>query len=209
MSANAFLFDYGGVFTPSPFTAIDALGVKIGAAPGQAMEIIFGPYSQDTDHPWHRLERGEITLAEAREEILAIGRGASLDTDIFQFLAAMSTGEGVRQEFVALVRDIRSAGGKTGMITNNVIEFREHWEKTLPLSELFDVVIDSSTVGVRKPNPAIFTLALKRLGISAGEAVFLDDFAGNIDAARQLGLASVLVEEDFLPAIAATRRFLR
>ena len=209
MSANAFLFDYGGVFTPSPFTAIDALGVKIGAAPGQAMEIIFGPYSQDTDHPWHRLERGEITLAEAREEILAIGRGASLDTDIFQFLAAMSTGEGVRQEFVALVRDIRSAGGKTGMITNNVIEFREHWEKTLPLSELFDVVIDSSTVGVRKPNPAIFTLALKRLGISAGEAVFLDDFAGNIDAARQLGLASVLVEEDFLPASAATRRFLR
>lgn len=209
MSANAFLFDYGGVFTPSPFTAIDALGVKIGAAPGQAMEIIFGPYSQDTDHPWYRLERGEITLAEAREEILAIGRGASLDTDIFQFLAAMSTGEGVRQEFVALVRDIRSAGGKTGMITNNVIEFREHWEKTLPLSELFDVVIDSSTVGVRKPNPAIFTLALKRLGISAGEAVFLDDFAGNIDAARQLGLASVLVEEDFLPAIAATRRFLR
>ena len=209
MSANAFLFDYGGVFTPSPFTAIDALGVKIGAAPGQAMEIIFGPYSQDTDHPWHRLERGEITLAEAREEILAIGRGASLDTDIFQFLGAMSTGEGVRQEFVALVRDIRSAGGKTGMITNNVIEFREHWEKTLPLSELFDVVIDSSTVGVRKPNPAIFTLALKRLGISAGEAVFLDDFAGNIDAARQLGLASVLVEEDFLPAIAATRRFLR
>ena len=83
MSANAFLFDYGGVFTPSPFTAIDALGVKIGAAPGQAMEIIFGPYSQDTDHPWYRLERGEITLAEAREEILAIGRGASLDTDIF------------------------------------------------------------------------------------------------------------------------------
>jgi putative hydrolase of the HAD superfamily len=208
MAQKAFLFDYGGVFTPSPFHAIDALGVKIGAAPGQALEIIFGPYAQDTDHPWHRLERGEITLQEAREAILALGQKADLDTDVFQFFAAMSTGGGVRHEFVDLVRDIRAAGHKTGMITNNVVEFREHWEKTLPLGELFDVVIDSSAVGVRKPDPSIFTLALDPLEVTADQAVFLDDFAGNIEAARRIGLHGVLVGEDFAPSIAETRLLL-
>jgi putative hydrolase of the HAD superfamily len=206
MAQKAFLFDYGGVFTPSPFHAIDALGVKIGAAPGQALEIIFGPYAQDTDHPWHRLERGEITLQEAREAILALGQKADLDTDVFQFFAAMSGG--VRHEFVDLVRDIRAAGHKTGMITNNVVEFREHWEKTLPLGELFDVVIDSSAVGVRKPDPSIFTLALDPLEVTADQAVFLDDFAGNIEAARRIGLHGVLVGEDFAPSIAETRLLL-
>jgi epoxide hydrolase-like predicted phosphatase len=208
MAAKAFLFDYGGVFTASPFRAIDELGVKIGAAPGQAVEIIFGPYASDTDHPWHRLERGEITLQEAREAILALGQKVELETDVFQFFAAMSTGAGVREEFVDLVREIRAAGHKTGMITNNVLEFREHWEKTLPLVELFDVVIDSSAVGVRKPDPAIFTLTMEHLGVQAEQSVFIDDFEGNIDAAQRLGLQGVLVEEDFAPSIAETRRLL-
>ena len=205
MSTKAFLFDYGGVFTPSPFKAIDALGVEIGAAPGQAIEIIFGPYAEDTDHPWHRLERGEIKLSEAHEAILALGQAVGLETDIFRFFAAMSTGGGIRQEFLDLVREIRDAGHPTGMITNNVVEFREHWEKTLPLAELFDVVIDSSAVGVRKPDPSIFALALDPLGLPPERAVFLDDFAGNIDAARSVGLQGVLVGDDFAPAIAETR----
>ena len=205
MSTKAFLFDYGGVFTPSPFKAIDALGVEIGAAPGQAIEIIFGPYAEDTDHPWHRLERGEIKLSEAHEAILALGQAVGLETDIFRFFAAMSTGGGIRQEFLDLVREIRDAGHPTGMITNNVVEFREHWEKTLPLAELFDVVIDSSAVGVRKPDPSIFALALDPLGLPPERAVFLDDFSGNIDAARSVGLQGVLVGDDFAPAIAETR----
>ena len=205
MTPKAFLFDYGGVFTPSPFAAIDALGVEIGAAPGQAIEIIFGPYAEDTDHPWHRLERGEIKLAEAHAAILALGQAVGLETDIFRFFAAMSTGAGVREEFVDLVRDIRAAGHPTGMITNNVVEFREHWEKTLPLEELFAVVIDSSAAGIRIPDPSIFALALEPLEIPAERAIFLDDFAGNIDAARSAGLQGVLVGDDFAPAIAETR----
>ena len=59
---KAILFDFGGVFTLSPFTAFEDMGAELGAKPGQVNEIMFGPYGVNGDHPWHRLERVEITL---------------------------------------------------------------------------------------------------------------------------------------------------
>jgi putative hydrolase of the HAD superfamily len=79
----------------------------------------------------------------------------------------------------------------------------------LPLAELFDAVIDSSEVGMRKPDPAIFSLALRELGGVAPEhAVFLDDFAGNVEAARRLGMHGVLVEDDPSGALAELERLV-
>ncbi|MDJ0789766.1 MAG: HAD family phosphatase, partial [Myxococcota bacterium] len=63
---DAVLFDFGGVFTPSPFTAVADYGASLGIEPARFVEAVFGPYSEDTDHPWHRVERGEIPLLEAR-----------------------------------------------------------------------------------------------------------------------------------------------
>jgi putative hydrolase of the HAD superfamily len=70
-------------------------------------------------------------------------------------------------------------------------------------------VIDSSEVGVRKPDPAIFSLALRELGgIAPEHAVFLDDFPGNVAAARRLGMHGVLVEEDPSGALAELERLV-
>jgi putative hydrolase of the HAD superfamily len=80
----------------------------------------------------------------------------------------------------------------------------------LPVPELFDCVIDSSEVGLRKPNPAIFHLALERVGgIAPARAIFIDDFAGNVDAAAALGIRGVLVGHDPAPALAELRELLR
>jgi epoxide hydrolase-like predicted phosphatase len=194
---RAVLFDFGGVFTDSPFAAVASYADSIGATREQLDGIVFGGYGEDSDHPWHRVERGEITLEAAREGILALGEEHGLAVDIWQVFVAMSENQGgLRADLVEHVRALRAAGLKTGIVTNNIVEFREHWRAMLPVAELFDVVVDSSEVGERKPNPAIFRRALDLLGVDAAHAVFLDDYPGNVAAAAALGMTAVLVDGD-------------
>jgi putative hydrolase of the HAD superfamily len=202
-SIDAVLFDFGGVFTESPFEVARRFGSSLGAQPDRVLEVVFGPYHEDTDHPWHRLERGEIALEIAREEIIALGSAEGLETDPYLVLAALGREGGVREAFVETVRRARAAGMQTAIVTNNVREFREAWRAMLPVEDLFDAVIDSSEVGKRKPDAAIFRHALEAVGGPVAErTVFLDDFAGNVEAARALGMRGILVEPDPAPALA-------
>jgi putative hydrolase of the HAD superfamily len=194
---KAVLFDFGGVFTDSPFDAFSAYAMKIGASDEQVTDIVFGGYAADNDHPWHRVERGEITLEKARNDILSLGREQGLEVDIWDvFMAMAENGGGLREELVDYVGTIREAGLATGIITNNVAEFREHWRGMLPVDELFDFVVDSSEVGMRKPNPAIFKKALEIARLAPEHVIFLDDFEGNIVAADALNMRSILVDGD-------------
>jgi putative hydrolase of the HAD superfamily len=200
---KAVLFDFGGVFTDSPFHAFSAYATKIGASDEQVTDIVFGGYGVDSDHPWHQVERGEITLEQAREEIMALGRKQGLEVDIWEvFMAMAENGGGLREELVDYVRTIRAAGLATGIITNNVVEFREHWRAMLPVDELFDFVVDSSEVGMRKPNPAIFKKALVMGGLSPEQVLFLDDYEGNVIAASALNIQSILVDGDGAKTVA-------
>lgn len=210
MSIRAVLFDFGGVFTDSPFGALAAAAAELGAAPEEVLEIVFGPYDHDTDHPWHRLERGELPLSEAREAIIALGAARDIALDPIQLLVRGLGGKGAREAVVAHTRRLRADGLRTALVTNNAREFREGWRSLLPLDELFDAVVDSSEVGVRKPDPAIFELALREIGdVEPQAAVFLDDFHGNVAAARRLGMHGLLVEDDPNGALRELDRLLR
>jgi epoxide hydrolase-like predicted phosphatase len=209
MAIRAVLFDFGGVYTSSPFAVFEEAAVELGAAPEHVLGLVFGPYDRDTDHPWHRLERGEVTLLEAREAIMALASQAGLAFDPLAILARMATTGGAREAVVAATRALRERGLRTALVTNNAREFSRGWRTLIPIAELFDAVIDSSEVGVRKPDPAIFALALRELGGVAPEhAVFLDDFPGNVAAARRLGMQAVLVEADPTAALAELERLL-
>ncbi|MBM4245282.1 MAG: HAD family phosphatase [Deltaproteobacteria bacterium] len=206
-SVHAVLFDFGGVFMDSPFAAVRAFGTQKGIAPERVLELIFGAYDTDTDHPWHRLERGELSLADAREAILALGE-PDHRIDLFEALGSLIRAN-VRDDVIELVRDTRARGVKTAIVTNNVREFGDGWRSMLPVDELFDVVVDSAHVGVRKPDPRIFQLTLERLGgVAPQGAVFLDDFHGNVSAAERLGMRGILVEEDHRPAMRLLRAML-
>lgn len=204
MAIAAVLWDYGGVFMSSPFSAVAAVARERGVDPQQYVDIIFGPYDRDTEHPWHRLERGELTLGAARDEIIALGKADGIDADPLHFFAALAKdGARVRPEVVDAARQVKNAGAATALVTNNIAEFREHWTKSVPLDDLFHHVIDSSEVGMRKPDPKIFELALERLGgLAPGSAVFLDDYEGNIEAARRVGIHGILVTDDYGAALA-------
>ncbi len=161
-----------------------------------------GPYHEDTDHPWHRLERGEITLEELRKANRTALAAAGV---VVPFPPAPQLVFEPNEDMLALVRDLRAAGLRTGLLTNNARELRALWWDLLPYDELFDDVVDSSDVGLRKPNPAIYRLALDRLGATAHRTAFLDDIASNVDAAERVGMRSVLVEPGGLEAIATVR----
>jgi len=196
------LFDFGGVFTESPFLAAERFAAELGAAPSRLLEVVFGPYHEDTDHPWHRLERGELALDDARAEIVALGAEIGLDSDPYRVLAALA-GTGTRDAFVRCVEDLRARGYATAIVTNNAREFRDVWRAMLPVAELFDAVIDSSEVGLRKPDPRIYRLALRALGdVAAERAIYLDDYPANVDAAVRLGMHGIVVGPDPAPALA-------
>lgn len=204
---RAVIWDYGGVFSGSPFDAMAGVARTMGVDPERFLGIVFGPYDRDTDHPWHRLERGETTLAQARDEILELGRREGIDSDPFHLFGAMG-GAGMRGDVVDFARELKAGGLPSALVTNNALEFRDYWRRSIPLDELFDHVIDSSEVGLRKPDPRIFELALARLEVPAESAVFLDDHPGNVAAARRVGIRGVLVTDDYPQALAELGRLL-
>jgi epoxide hydrolase-like predicted phosphatase len=199
---EAVLFDFGGVFTQSPFEAVRLHGDELGADPEIVLEVLFGAYDQDTDHPWHRLERGEIAFGAARTEINELATTRGLGFDPFGAFAKFGTGGHMADAMVERTRQLRADGVRTALITNNVREFGDGWRSLVPVDDLFEVVIDSSHAGVRKPDPRIFQLALDALGVAAEQSVFLDDFPGNVAAAGAIGIHGILVGSDRLAAIA-------
>jgi putative hydrolase of the HAD superfamily len=202
---DAMVFDLGGVIlsSGSPDKMMERYPAEHRA---RARAIITGEYGADTDHPWHRVERGEIPYEQCRAEIRALLADAGID------VPARPPVNGprirtvtVNTAMVALVGDLRRAGIATALLTNNVAEFRPSWHTAIPVEELFDVVVDSSAVGMRKPNPAIFEFTLNQLGQRPERSAFLDDIATNTAAARRLGWHAIDVVDDGEHAIAAAR----
>jgi len=190
---EAVLFDFGGVFIDSPFALVEQAAARLEVEPQLLTTVVFGSYEEDTDHPWHRLERGEIPLDRCREEILAEAERHGLGkVDPLEVLAELAGGGGIVRSFVIdSVATLRERGLRTGIVTNNIAEFGTYWRGLLPLDELFDDVVDSSEVGVRKPDPAIYRLACERLEVEPRRAVFLDDHAGNVAGAQAAGLHGI------------------
>ena len=205
---EAVIFDLGGVLSttgrPSdvarrfPHDPIEVV-----------LEVVMGDYGHDTDHPWHRLERGEISMVDYRESLaeLVIKAGLtpvpesdaeSRSEDLFRFEPC--------EPMIELVHDLRSEGIKVGVLTNNIREFRPLWWSMVDFPSIFDDVLDSHEVGLRKPNPAIYELALQRLNTKPRNTAFLDDAVSNVKAANMVGLHGIWVERDPSAAIGAVRQ---
>jgi len=206
--ADAVIFDLGGVIMknggPRDFTRRYP-----DHDPAVVAEIVMGPHHLDTDHPWHRVERGEITLAECR----ALTKVKMDDAGIVATVPAEkppTTGGPaftfqLNDDMVAFIHDLKAAGLPIGILTNNVKEFREWWWPLMDFASIFDTIVDSHEVGMRKPNPAIYHLTMDRIGATPARTVFLDDLHANVAAANAVGMHGVLVEEDSSGAISRAR----
>lgn len=185
---RAAIFDIGGVLTESPVTRIIEFCRERGI-PDEVRFAIFAPH----DGPWGRFERNEISAAEfARlfDEHVRPTRAAASGTEFLEWFAQ---GFPARPEMVAVVRHLRGKV-RLGCITNNIAREEERPDRDFDPYELFEVVLESSKLGIRKPDPRIYLLACERLGVRPNEAVFLDDLGQNLKAARELGMVTIKVD---------------
>lgn len=192
MTVTAALFDFGGVILSSPFDAFARYEETRGLPAGFLRTV--NATDPDTN-AWARLERSEVDLdgfAVAFEaESAALGHRVP-GRDVLGLLAG-----DVRPEMVEAVRRCAERL-KTALLTNNVtgLEFNP---AIAEIVSLFDVVVESSVVGVRKPDPAFYELACERLAIEPTDAVFLDDLGINLKPARAMGMRTIKVGD---PALA-------
>jgi len=200
MQIEAVLFDFGGIFTESPFLVAREAGEELGIDVDVAIELCFGAYHVDGDHPWHRLERGETTLEDTRRELRERAAERGYEVDPVEFLFRLARDDHQRDAVVERALAIKTGGVRTACVTYNVLEFGEGWRSLVPVDDLFDVVIDSCHTGVRKPDPRIYRMALDAVDADAEAAVFLDDHPENVRAAEALGIRGILVGQDRLAA---------
>lgn len=205
---EAVVFDFGGVLTQPFLPAVVRAATEAGLDPirlGSLLQPMFAG-AEDTDLPAHRLERGEITL-EAFFGSLGDGEAAArtlLDpTSPFFVLARLRPHEGM----LAFSREAHASGRQTAILTNDAIEWRPAWDAVIGPATQFEHVVRSSLLGIRKPDPRAYAAVIDRLGVDAGECVFIDDFAPMAEAGRAAGMHAIhLVDHD--AGIAEARRVL-
>jgi putative hydrolase of the HAD superfamily len=189
---RAVLFDFGGVILSSPFEAFSRFERERGLLDGFLRSV----NATDPDrNAWARLERSEISLDEFGEAFAEESAALGHRVDGREVLGLLM-GD-LRPAMVeALRRCHQHPDLVTALITNNFVLGDGHVDREsemAPVLALFDLVLESSKVGIRKPDPAIFELACDRLGVTPAEAVFLDDLGVNLKPARAMGMTTIKV----------------
>jgi putative hydrolase of the HAD superfamily len=193
MRARAVIFDFGGVILSSPFEGF-ARYERENALPEGLLRRL-NATDPDTN-ALARLERNEVDQAGFAELFEAEARAAGHEIDGRAVLALL-VGE-VRPLMVEALRRCHDRL-KTALLTNNFVLTDAPGQPRLEdamaeLADLFDVVIESSQVGLRKPDPAIYELVCRELGVEPREAVFLDDLGVNLKPARAMGMTTIKVD---------------
>jgi putative hydrolase of the HAD superfamily len=190
LPVRAVISDFGGVLTSPLFESFAAWQRQSGLSFERLGQAMVDAAERSGIHPLYELEKGTLTEAEFLRMLEAeLGPGASLSgmRDVyFEHLHP-------NPPMIELMRDLRGRGLRMALLTNNVREWEPQWRAKLPeIDEIFEVVVDSAFVGMRKPDRAIYELTLERLGdIAANECLFVDDVDVNCETARSLGMKAV------------------
>lgn len=197
MTVRAVIWDFGGVFTSSPFVAF----ARFEAEHGLPKDFIRGVNATDPDtNAWAKLERSEID-AETFDVLFAEESTRFGNTVGGRDVLALLAGD-VRPEMVSALM-ICSEKLKCACITNNAKVGRgpgmtfdqKKSEEVSKIIELFDLVVESSKIGYRKPDPEIYRIACRELGIEPSDAVYLDDLGINLKPARAMGMKTIKVTD--------------
>lgn len=184
--------DLGGVLTTPLLEAFLAYERASGISAQAFGMALFAASQRSGENPLFALERGEISerqfLSSLEQELRdALGQELSLDG----FGEAFMGGLKVNEPMLAFLRELAARGYRLALCTNNVREWEPLWRSKLAVEELFEVVVDSAFVGVRKPEREIYELTTERLGVAPEAALLIDDIEENCSAARELGWHAV------------------
>ncbi|NQY55286.1 MAG: HAD-IA family hydrolase [Ilumatobacteraceae bacterium] len=189
---RAVLWDFGGVILSSPFDAFDRYERERGVPPGLIRSV---NATNPDSNAWALLERSEIDSAEFdrlfAQESAELGHRVP-GADVLALLA----GE-VRPEMVDMLDRVIAAGYRTACLTNNVVSADPRATRTdvQDVMERFEHVIESSKVGVRKPEVRFYEIACDTVGVQPHECVFLDDLGINLKPAKAMGMTTIKVTD--------------
>jgi epoxide hydrolase-like predicted phosphatase len=186
---RAVVFDLGGVVVGSPLHANAAYERDLGLPRNAINHVVVGA---GHGGGWSRLERGEVGLDEFYPMFEADCAAAGCTIDARELMRRVAAATVPRPAMLEAIARLRRAGLKVGALTNNWIT---EDEGTRILAPHFDVFVESAVVGLRKPDPRIYELVCRELGVAPPHAVFLDDIGSNLKAARALGMATIKVDD--------------
>ena len=189
MKYKAIIWDFGGVITSSPFDAFN----EFEEVNGLPKDIIRTINSENPDmNAWAQFESNSITIDQFDDLFLKEAKVKGFDIkgrDIIKLLKGS-----IRENMVSFLRELKS-NFKLGCITNNVKPSSEENtdNETKEAMSIFDHVIESSIVGIRKPNPEIYMMSCDALNVSPDQCIYLDDLGINLKPARELGMTTIKV----------------
>ena len=186
---RAVLWDFGGVITTSPFESF----ARHEREHGLPADFIRGLNAANHhENAWAKLERSEVPFDEFCDlyEAEAVAAGHPIDA---RAVIACLSGD-LRPQMVAALQKIKDQGLKQACLTNNFISMGGgNGSGRTSVLDLFDVIVESSRIGVRKPEPRFYQIACEELGIEPIEAVMLDDLGVNLKPAREMGMTTIKV----------------
>jgi putative hydrolase of the HAD superfamily len=189
---RAVICDFGGVLTSPLAGSFQAFSEHSGiplAALGTAFAAI---HERDGVHPLHELECGRAAEADFLADVAGqlakqLEREIAMDDFSERYFAGLSP----NAPMIELMAALRAEGYRMALLTNNVREWEPLWRAMVPIDEIFELVVDSAFVGMRKPDRGIYDLIVDRLGVPAAECLFVDDAEANCVAAREAGMRAV------------------
>jgi len=197
MNAQGLLLDVGVVFFKSAWEIADDYERLRGLPKGTVVGR--GPLDPTGDERWERYRAGEATEREYWLDFAAKAQanGAPLDGHPTLMRAMFQTPgiEVTRPEAIDLVQAARNAGRRVGILTNELMDFQgRSWVESQEWFEWFPVLIDSTELGIRKPDPRPYEVAIEQMGLPAAEIVFIDDNPTYVAGGEAVGLQSLLLD---------------
>jgi putative hydrolase of the HAD superfamily len=187
---EAVIFDLGGVVQDSPLEAIALYEREHGLA---ANAINVAVAAAGERGAWSRLERGELTVADWCEPFEADCRAHGIEVRAARLMEYIRSAGRPRPRMLRAIARLRDRGLRVGALTNNWRT--EGGPEPHPLRPHFDVFVESRSVGMRKPDPRIYQLACRELGVEPPRTAFLDDIGANLKSAKALGMHTIKVTD--------------
>ena len=185
---RAVISDFGGVLTTPIAESFVAYQRESGIPFEELGKALARLAEEHGEHPLYELEKGKLSEAD-----FIAGLEREVGRKMGSFRETYFANLHPNGRMIEYMRELKARGLQMALLTNNVREWEPLWRAKLPdIDEIFEVVVDSAFVGMRKPERGIYELTLERLdGISAGECLFLDDFEANCQAAVEVGMNAV------------------
>lgn len=181
---KAIIFDVGGVLVRTQSrSGREKWALKLGMDAGEFENFVFNGESG------RQAQLGQKTT-EAHWRWLAEYFGLD-ETGLAEMRRDFFAGDAMNEALLEYIKRLRQAGYRTGLLSNFGDDARYLWTEVYPFINLFDGIIISAEVGLMKPDPKVYYLAAERAGVKVNEALFIDDFAENVEGARKVGMPAI------------------